>query len=80
MSAEQVGTGLDDGVTVGISGGKVSLYGATAVVRASAITAPATTAATQSSPFGYATSTQADAINTAVRSIITALANVGITA
>jgi len=60
---------------------KLACYGETPVVQASAITAVATTAATSTTnAFGYTTNTQADAIVTAVNSIITALQNFGITA
>jgi hypothetical protein len=58
----------------------VGLYGVTGVVQAAAITAPAATGATSSSPFGYVGAAQADAIVTAVRAMITALKNIGITA
>jgi len=60
---------------------KVGLYGATPVVQASTFTAVATTAATSTTnAFGYSTSTQADAIVTAVNAIIVALENIGIAA
>lgn len=56
-----------DGALLGISGGKVGLYGETPVVQASAISTIA----------DAATGTD---IATAVNSIITALKNIGITA
>lgn len=59
---------------------KLACYGETPVIQASAITAVNTTAASSSSPFGFTTSTQADAIVTAVNSLITAVKNFGITA
>lgn len=70
-----------DGVVLGQSSGKVGFYGETPVVQASAITAVATTAATSTTnAYGYTTAAQADAIVTAVNSIITALQNIGVTA
>lgn len=59
---------------------KISMYGVTPVTQASAITSPGSTASTSSSPVGYGSTTQADAIVTAVRSIVTALKNLGVTA
>ena len=70
-----------DGVVLGQSSGKVGFYGVTPVVKASAITAVASTAATSTTnAYGYTTAAQADAIVTAVNSIITALQNIGVTA
>lgn len=57
----------------------VGFHGTAPCVQAAAITAPAATAATNSSPYGFA-QVQADAIVTAVRAMITALKNKGITA
>lgn len=45
----------------------------------SAITKPVTTASTQSTPFGFATQAQGDAIVTAVNAIIDALKAAGLT-
>ena len=59
---------------------KVGFYGVTPVVQTSVITSPGTTASTSSSPVGYGTTTQADAIVTAVRAICLALHNLGLTA
>lgn len=59
----------------------IGFYGVTSpVAQASAITSPATTAATTSTPWGYSTSTQADALVTAVNSILTALRNLNLIA
>ncbi len=57
-----------------------AVYDSAPVAQAAAITSPGTTAATTTTGgcWGYSTSTQADAVNTAVRSILTALRNVGI--
>ncbi len=76
LTLSALGTGS---VAVGVASDKLGMYGATPVTRAAAITAPANTASTQTTPFGYTTSAQADAIVTAVRSIITALQNIGVT-
>lgn len=81
MAVKQLSDGNSDGTSLGQSAtDKVSLYGVTPVVQASAITAPAATGSSNSSPYGFTTSTQADALVTAVRAIITALKNAGITA
>jgi hypothetical protein len=79
-TVEQVTYNSPDGATMGKAATeKISFYGVTPVIQASAITAPVTTASTTTTPYGY-TSTQADAIVTSVRAIIVALQNVGITA
>jgi len=57
----------------------VGFYGVAGVAQASAITAVTTTGATTTAPFGYSTSTQANAIVSALNSVITALHNIGIT-
>ncbi len=51
----------------------IAFYGAAPVVRAAAITLPAATASTNTTPYGYSTSAQADAIVTALRACLTAL-------
>ena len=77
---EQLSYGSPDGVTIGASATeKVSVYGVTPVVQASALTAVTTTASTTTTPYGF-TSTQADALVTSVNAIILALKNFGITA
>lgn len=78
---ERLDYGSEDGSQWGgASTDKLACYGETPVVQASAITAVNTTGATSSTPFGFTTSTQANAIVTAVNSIITALQNFGVTA
>lgn len=65
MAVDYIGNGSPDGMTIGSSTTeKVSVYGVTPIVRRSGATQAAisTTAATMSTPYGYATSTQADAI------------------
>lgn len=80
MAVEQIGARSVDGVTIGgATTDKISLYGVTPVVQASAITAPATTLSVSSGHYGFG-STQANAITTAISAIVTALKNAGITA
>ena len=52
----------------------------TAADQAAAITSPASTGATSSSPYGFTTAAQADALVTAVRSILVALREKGLIA
>jgi len=59
---------------------KISFYGGTTIVQPSAITPVTTTAATTSTPYGYSTSTQADAIVTAINQIISTLSALNLTA
>lgn len=84
MAVKQLSDGNPSGTTLGQdSTDLVSFYGATPVDQAAAITKPGTTASTASTPVGYTTTTQADAIVTAVRALIDALGStsgVGITA
>lgn len=57
---------------------KIGMYGKTPVVQAATIAAISTTASTSTTnAFGYTTSTQADAIVSALNSVITALKNLG---
>lgn len=60
--------------------GKLGFYNTVPVAQAAAITAPAATAATNVTPWGYSTQAQADAIVTAVRALQLAVKNIGITA
>lgn len=59
---------------------KLGCYGVTPVVQAATFTSVITTAATSTTPFGFATAAQADSIVTAVNAIIVALENFGIAA
>ena len=70
------------GVTLGPNASTLlALYGGTGVVQAAAITSPATTAATSTTlAFGYTTSTQADAIVTALNSLLAAARGIGLIA
>jgi len=58
----------------------VGMYGATPIVRQAAVTTVTTTAASSTTPYGYTTSTQADAIVTAVNALISRLSTIGMTA
>lgn len=72
---------VSGGFTVGQSATDlVSFYGATPIDQAAAITSPGSTAATTTTPWGYGSSTQADAVVTSVRAILVALRDVGIIA
>ena len=77
---EQVTYNSPDGAQIGKAATeKIGFYGATPVVQASNITAPATTVAVSSGAWGWG-STQANAITTSLDAVITALKNVGIVA
>lgn len=72
----------NDGCILGqTSSAKVAFYGGTPASRPAAVTAVVTTASTStSSAFGYTTSAQAEAIVTAVNTVITRLQTLGLTA
>lgn len=55
-----------DGTTFGVTGGKIGFLGTAPTVKATGFTAPAATAATSTTPFGYSQA-QADAIVTWIR-------------
>jgi len=59
---------------------KIAFYGTTPCDQAAAIVSVSTAAATTTTPYGYAASTQADAIVTAVNAIIVALRECGLIA
>jgi hypothetical protein len=80
MSVQVIGNGAPDGVTLGSSTTElVSLYGVTPVAqRAGAAQASvATTAATNTSPYGYSTASQADGIVTTLNEIVATLTGIG---
>lgn len=80
MPVEHLSRGNDDGTTFGQnSADKISFFGATPVVQPATQTAPAATAATNSSPYGFSQA-QADALIAWVRAADTALKNLGIIA
>jgi hypothetical protein len=66
MAATYVGDGSPEGTIFGRSGGKIGFFGATPSAIATGFTAPAATAATASTPYGYAEA-QANAILTWIR-------------
>jgi hypothetical protein len=59
---------------------KIGFYGTTPCDQAAHITSVSTAAATTTTPYGYAASTQADAIVTAINAILVVLEEVGLTA
>ena len=80
MAARQLSDGNDEGQVLGQSASdKIAFHGADPVVQADATTAPAATAATSSTPFGYS-ETQANAIVTWIRAVDTVLKDKGIIA
>lgn len=79
MAIEYVGRDKTDGVVVGQSGGKVGVFGKAPTTQLAATTAPAATAATNSSPYGYSQA-QADAIVTWIRAVDAHLKAMGIIA
>jgi hypothetical protein len=64
--------------TSGTAGGLSGAYG-NAVAQAAAITPVVTTATTQTTPFGFATQAQGDALVSQLNAVILALKNYGIT-
>lgn len=48
----------------------LGFYGTTPIARPAAPTQPVATASTQTTPFGYSTQAQADAIVTAIRTLV----------
>lgn len=68
MAGTYVGDGSPEGTIVGRSGGKVGFFGTTPTVIATGFTAPAATAATSTTPFGFSEA-QANAILTWVRAV-----------
>ena len=80
MAKEYVGSGNDDGVVFGRSGGKVAFFGGTAVTQSTLTTAVATTAATTTTPYGWATLAQANKVTKNLNVIVTALKACGLMA
>lgn len=68
MAAYYITDGSPEGGIFGRSGEKIAFFGATPSVKATGFTAPASTAATSTSPFGYAEA-QANAIVTWIRAV-----------
>jgi len=84
MSVEFVGRGAEDGIILGRTGGngsKVGFYGTTPVALQTASTAVGTASVVTtgaSDQWGFASSTQADALVTGINSIIVNSAAYGI--
>lgn len=68
MPAKQLSDGSGDGVCLGQSGDLIGFFGVTPTTQRAATTAPAATAATNSSPYGFSQA-QADALITWARAI-----------
>ncbi|MDO9535100.1 MAG: hypothetical protein Q7J85_07150 [Bacillota bacterium] len=80
MAIEYLDKGNDDGTCLGQSASeKISFYGATPQVQAAFATATVvTTAATNTTPYGFATAGQADAIVTLVNELRAELVALGL--
>lgn len=80
-TVKQISDGSSGGCLVGQSATDlVGFYGVTPIVQQAAGTLVSTTAVTTTSPFGFSTSTQAQAVVTLVNYLATALANLGLIA
>lgn len=78
---ENIGYGSPDGALFPrLSTQPIGFYGKTPAVQGAAITGVTTTGSTTSTPYGYTTSTQADAIVTAVNAIVAKFTALGLTA
>jgi hypothetical protein len=83
MAINYLGNNCPDGMSFGYdTTEKISLYGVTPIAQRSgaAQTAVSTTASTSTTPYGYATSTQATAVVTLVNELRAACVAVGIIA
>ena len=82
MAVEYLDKNNDDGTNFGYAAtSKIGFYGLTTpIVQPTGATAVATTAATTATPYGYTTSTQADAIVTALNATIANLKALGLVA
>ncbi len=74
-------SGASDGCVMGQSATDlISFYGTTAVAQPATIAAVGTTASQVTTPIGFTTTTQADAIVTSLNSVIAALKTLGLIA
>lgn len=82
MSVDYIGNGNDDGVDFGYAAtSKIGFYGLTTpIVQPTGGVAVSTAAATTTTPWGYATSTQADAVVTAINATLANLRALGLVA
>lgn len=81
MAVEHLSKGNDDGTTLGqATTDKISFYGVTPIAQraGAAQAAVGTTAATTSTPWGYGSSTQADAIVSLVNELRAAAVALGL--
>lgn len=79
MAIEYIGKGAPDGTVVFQSGEKGGFFGlAAAVTQPTGATAVATTASTTTTPYGFTTAAQADAIVAAVNQFRTILNSLGL--
>lgn len=80
MAVEYLGAGQNDGTVLGRSASDlIAFHGGTPTAQIALTTAPAATAATNSTPFGYSQA-QADAIVTWIRAVDAALKTRGLIA
>lgn len=80
MAVERLDYGSSDGCAIGGSAtDKIALYGATPVAQRSGAAGAAvgTTAATSTTPYGFATSTQANAISTLLNELRATVVGLG---
>jgi hypothetical protein len=68
MAAKQLSDKNPDSTVLGQTGDKIGFFGASATAKSSGITAPAATAATNTTPYGYSQA-QADALITWARAV-----------
>ena len=81
MAVEELDNGNDEGVRLGqATTSLVGFYGTAPCNQPANVTSVSTAAATTTTPYGYAASTQADAIVTAINAIITNLEEMGLMA
>lgn len=81
MASEQIGTGIPDGSTLGVSGGKVSFYGVTPIAQRSGSTQATltlTTVSTSDTGFGLRTSDGVNALVNQVKEIRDTLVALGL--
>ena len=80
MAEEYVGSGNDDGDILGRDGGKISFFGGTPVTKSTITSACATTVATTTTPYGFASLAQANKVTKNLNEIVTALKAIGLMA
>lgn len=74
MAVKQLADGGSDGASLGQAAtDKISFHGVTPVVQSAISTVPVATGATNTTPYGFVTAAQADAIVTYIRALDTYL-------